>query len=61
MGPIGTAGFRREYASVEWTGREEMESPLKLGLGTIYSAFRGRIDLTTRTRVWSLGIGMERC
>lgn len=42
--------------------RREMESLPRLGLGTIIIApFRGRTDLTSRARVWSLDIGMERC
>ena len=43
-------------------GGEEMESPLRLGLGTIYIApLRGRTDLTTTVWVWSLGTILGRC
>ena len=39
-----------------------MESPRKLGLGTIYIALvHGRTNLTTRVLVWSLGTILGRC
>ena len=39
-----------------------MESPTRLGLGIINIApIRGRANLTTKVRVWSLGMGVGRC
>ena len=41
---------------------EKMESPTRLGLGIINIApIRGRANLTTKVRVWSLGMGVGRC
>ena len=43
-------------------GGEEMESPLRLGLGTIYVVpLCGRTDLTTIVWVRSLGTILGRC
>ena len=39
-----------------------MESPTRLGLGTInIASLRGRTNLITKVRVWSLGMEMGRC
>ena len=52
-----------EYTSVKWAVvTKNMESLPILGLGTINITFFCRMtDLTTRTHVRSLGIGMGRC
>ena len=47
---------------MDWGGEKIMESPLSLGLRTIYIApFCGKTDLTTRVWVRSLGMEMGRC
>ena len=61
-GVVGASTGQGEYASAEWTEVEKRN-----GVATqirsrnhIYSALRGRIDLTTRAHVQSLGIGIGR-
>ena len=57
--PKGGGGVR--FGQVDWGG-EKMESPPRLGLGTINIApFHGKTDLTNKSHVRSLGMGMGRC
>ena len=48
------------HSRVDQGKERKMESPPRLGVGTIYIApLHGKTDLTTRIWVWSLGMAWE--
>ena len=65
MPTMGTPIFSIKKGSTPWLsgpGQRKMESPSRLGLGTINIApLRGRTSLTIRVWVQSLGMEMGRC